>query len=792
MRQSLLKGFYLRDLLIEPTSGTVSGPEGQLHLQPRAIEILLRLAEQPFTLVERDELLRLVWGEGQGSQEALSHAVSELRHGLHDHADDPNIIQTIPRRGYRLIEEPRIRGAAETEETYDANTEDSREGLVNALMRRGVMQAGLAYLVVGWLLIQIVDATAPTLGLPIWVPTMITFTTIIGLPICLVLAWLLEHNKSHLFLDEGKQSGKLLAGLERNYLAIIAAYGIAAFGTSVYQAVVGFKVEAPTETVQIDADELLPIQANSIAVLKFLNINNDEGAQIFSDGLGEDVLDRLARIPGLSVSSRGDSWSLPANATSDQVRRRLRVAYFLEGSVRLVDNDLRIAVQLIESATGFHVLSRSFDTKVDDYMTVQREITDLAVANIRVALPDIAIGDFAIDDVDPDVDAYVMFRRGKFVLDQPPNVASIDQAIEFFRNALEIDPGFSAAHAGICRAYVMLYEMTHERATIELAEAACAAALDSNPNLDVVYTALGKLHMSAGKSTQAASAYRRALEINPRDVLAMQGMAVILDRERQPEDAERLLKQAIDLQPGNWRSINSLGTFYFFNGRYAEAAHIYRQVVFLDPNNWLGHGNMGSALMMTGDFSAALDAIGAALAIQTDAEFLSNKGIVYYYLGEYDRSVEIHRQAANEMPQSHVVWLNLGDALRFSSQPDEAASAYRQAMSISAELLEMDPNNPVDLYVQAWATGSTGDTEQAIFLIDRALSVAPNDPYVRYYDGLLKIGRGEASAAIDALSLAVDMGYPIRMLAADPLVSDLQSEARFMELVRKSSEKSSN
>ena len=785
MRHSLLKGFYLRDLLIEPANGKVSGPDGSTHLQPRAIEILLHLAERPFTLVEREELLHIAWGEGQGSHEALSHAVSELRIGLDDHADDPKLIQTIPKRGYRLIEEPRLLVDTETAESTVEYNSDSDEGLVTALMRRGVMQAGLAYLIVGWLLIQIADATAPILGLPAWVLPLITYATIFGLPICLILAWFLEHNKSHLFLDKGTQSGKLLAGLERNYLVIIAAFGIATLGAGVYQALVGFEVESIIDELTVSEDELLPIDPNSIAVLKFLNINDDEDARIFSDGLGDDVLDQLAQVPGLSVSSRGDSWSLPVNATSDLVRRRLRVAYFLEGSVRLVDDDLRVIVQLIESATGFHVYSRSFDRTVSDYLAVQREITKLTVANLRIALPSHYADTFEVSDSDPDVDAYVMYRRGKFVLDQPPNVASIDQAIEFFQNALEIDPGYSAAHAGICRAYVTLYEMTNNSTNIELAEAACGAALIANPNFGVVYTALGKLHWTAGKVTEASAAYRRALKINPRDVLAMQGMAAILDREQQFEEAERLLKQAINLQPGNWRSIDSLGALYFFHGRYAEAAHTYRQVVFLDPNNWLGHGNMGSALLMTGDFNAALEAIRTALSIEKDAQYLSNIGIIYYYLGEYDRSVQIHRQAADEMPESHVVWVNLGDALRFSSQPDEAANAYRQAMRISAELLAMDPNNPLDLYIQAWATGSSGDVEQAKILIDRALSIAPNDPYVRYYDGLLKNGRGEASAAIDALSLAIDMGYPIRMLAADPLLGDLYGDARFVGLVGK-------
>ena len=783
MQNSLMKGFYLRDLLIEPTNGKVSGPDGDAHLQPRAMEILLQLAEQPFTLIERDELLRKVWGEGQGSQEALSHAVSELRHGLNDHAEDPKLIQTVPRRGYRLIEEPRLTAETEAEVSDDAVSASTDEGLVATLLRRGVMQAGLAYLVVGWLLIQIVDATTPILEFPTWVPPFITYATIGGLPICLILAWLLEHNKGHLFLDKGKQSGKLLAGLERNYLAIIAAYGIAALGAGVYQGLVGFGVETTVDAVLLDEDELLPVQPDSIAVLKFLNISNDESGQLFSDGLGEDVLDRLARVPGLSVSSRGDSWSLPANAPSNLVRRRLRVAYFLEGSVRLVGDDLRIVVQLIDSATGFHIFSRSFDRKLSDYLGVQREITNLTVASLRVALPSNDADTIEIVDSDPDVDAYVMYRRGKAALDRPATEETTDEAISNFEKALEIDEGYSAAHAGICIALVTRHQVTNDNAAIGLAQDACGASLKANPNLDVVYTALGNLYRSTGKTAEAGSAFRRALSINAQDVSAMLGLAAVLEREHQGDAAEALIQKAILLQPGNWQTINSLGAFYFVNGRYTEAAHSYQQVVFLDGNSWLGHGNLGSALMMAGDFSGSLEALRTSLSIEKDAYFLSNLGIIYYYLGQYDRSVEIHLQATEAMPESNSVWLNLGDALHFSSQPDEAVNAYRQAMNLSAELLAVNPHSPEDLCIHSWATAASGDEKQATAIIDRALSVAPNDPYVRYYDGLLKNFRGEETAAIDALELAVNMGYPSRLLAADPLLSDLRADPRFKAIV---------
>ncbi|RLA28249.1 MAG: hypothetical protein DRR15_17590, partial [Gammaproteobacteria bacterium] len=352
MQHSLLKGFYLRDLLIEPASGAVSGPNGNGHLPPKAVALLLYLAEQPFTLVERDELLEAVWGPGKGSQEALSHTISEIRNCLDDHPDDPKLIQTLPKRGYRLLEEPRPVGDVHSTQSINMTVTHDERSFLNTLMRRGVIQAGIAYGIFSWVIIQVVDSITPMLGLPAWIPPFIIYAAIGGMPIVLILAWLLEQSDGRWLVDRGKQSGKIISGLERNYLAILAGFSIALLGAAGYQVFVGFPVPTTTEIVTADEEVLLPVNVNSVAVLRFLNINNDPTAQVFSDGLGEDVLDRLARVPGLAVASRGDSWSLPDNASSDLVRKRLRVAYHLEGSVRLIGDDLRVVVQLIETATG--------------------------------------------------------------------------------------------------------------------------------------------------------------------------------------------------------------------------------------------------------------------------------------------------------------------------------------------------------------------------------------------------------------------------------------------------------
>ena len=783
MQHSLLNGFYLQDLLIEPAFGRVSGPGFETHLKPKAVEVLLYLAERPLELVTRDELLRAVWGENGGSSEALTHAISELRSCCKDHANQPSLIQTVPRRGYRLLQEPRLIDEPEPAAATGVFQPPEDGSFIGDLMRRGVVQAGAAYMVFSWVLIQVADAVTPTLNLPDWFPSLVTYAAIGGFPIVLILAWVFERSEGRWFIDRGKQSGRILSGLERNYLSIVLAYAIAAAGAMTYQFTVGFDVPGAAETHVAEADVLLPVNPHSIAVLKFLNIGNNETGEIFSQGLGEDILDRLARVPGLAVSSRGDSWSLPENASSDLVRRRLRVAYFLEGSVRVIGDELKVVIQLIESATGFHVFSRSFEANLTEHMEVQREITELTVANLRVALPEDQTVDILATEQEPELDAYILFRRGKALLDMPPSSESLEEAVALFEQALAIDTDYSAAHAGLCSAYVGKYELTKNSSEIPLAEAACGAALTVSPNLAVVYTSLGALRISTGDLSAAQQAFHRALEINPRDVDAMRGMASTLEFQQQLDEAERYLQRAIDLQPGNWRNYLALGGLYYFSGRYSQAATAYRQVVFLDPGNWVGQGSLGSALLMTGEFEAAIGPLNTSLEIQEDVYYLSALGAVYYYLGDFGKSVELQRQATELLPQANFAWSNLGDALRFSSDQELSDHAYREAIRTSDDLLETNPSSSFNLYVKAWATAALGHHDEARILMDRALELAPGDPYAHYYDGLLKFTSGRRDEAIASFQNAVHSGYPVAMLAADPLLGDLHGDSRFEAVV---------
>ena len=788
LNSELLHGFRLGDLVIDPIRGQVTGRGKSAHLPPKAAEVLLCLAQRAGDLVTRDELLSTVWGEGRGSQEALGHAISEIRHALNNHHDDPQFIQTLPKRGFRLLVEPALPQADEQSDSQSALDSDHSDnaGLWQLMLRHGVVQAGAAYLVVGWLLIQVADATFSEIGLPDWSQQLITFVVIWGFPLLLLLAWFLEFSKGRIERDRGQQAGGLFGGLERNYLAIFIAYGVAAVGVGSYQYLVGFESSEPAPTLiaeDNDVAEPIPVLDNSLAVLKLLNIDGDARTQAFTDGLSEDILDGLARVPGLFVSARGDSWSMPPNAASDIVRRRLRVANYLEGSVRFIDDKLRVVVQLIDSDTGFHNFSRSFELETADASEMQYEIANLVVANMKIAVDPAVVRDDHYHAPTKSDDAYYFYQLGRRTLFLPPTVENVEKAIEHFDQALSIDDKYPAAFAGRCIAFTTRYRLTNEPQAITLAEEACGEAQAVAPQLQLVLDAVANLYLTTGRHAKAEETFLRALEINPQDVTALTGIALIQRRQQRFDEAERLMLKAIKLQPGNWASINSLGNMYFGMGRYAEAIAEYRKVVYLDPQNFITLGNLASANMMTGDFSAAKVVLEKSIAIEENATFQANLGIVHYYLGEFDESVAAQRRAVELAPESSGNWIGLADALYFSGDESAAHEAYEKARSLAQRQLGVNAEDTEALMYLAWSAAKTGDLDAATAHATRAVSLDPADPYSHYFDALVKLERDDPEAAIEALARAVETNYPLTMLAAEPILDPLKDEPRFVSLL---------
>lgn len=782
MESDLLHGFYLDDRLIEPLKGLVVRDGLSIHLPPKAMEVLLSLASSPTQLITREALFDQVW-DGEGSQGALERAVSEIRNALGDAPNQSKFIQTLSGTGYRLAVQPvptsRHAGGVMAAPAGAGNKEI---GLFDNLKQRGVFEAAIAYLVFGWLIIQVADIVFDQLHLPAWAGTFVTALVIAGFPVVIVLSWFLEFRDGRAVLDQTSHKDSRRRQFSRTYLSVIAALAIAAVGVYVYDSSIGLPQPPAPAPAAAEQVKLPPVLDNSIAVLPFLNLDGGEETQIFSNGLVDDVITRLSRVPGLLVSSRGDAFTLEPNSASSQVRERLRVALYVEGSVQIVGDRMRIIVQLIDSETGFHVLSRSFDRLREDFFDIRDEITRLTVANVRVALPpatrDAAEG---LSD-DPSLDVYVLYRRGVEASLLPDKADTLQEALRWYDAALAQDAEYAAAHAGKCSAYVALYPTTDETRYIGLAETSCARALQLNPNLDVVHTALGKLYFATGKYDLAEASYLAALEIDPNSVDSLGGLGNVYALQRKPAEAEERFRQAIGRHPGDWSAYNSLGFFLYKSGRYGEAAEEFEYVVALDHNNFLGWGNLGAAYMLAGDFESALSTYQRSLAIEPRQTVYSNLGLMYYYLNRPVEAIEALRKSVELSPNDHLAWSNLGDALWMDGRTDESRAAFQTAERFAAAALKVNPNDPGYLMDLAWITAMLDRPQEARVLINRALSVAPDDPYGRYYSGLIRLRAGERGGSLPDFQAALEKGYPVILLAQDPQLEVLHGDPRFRRM----------
>jgi TolB-like protein/tetratricopeptide (TPR) repeat protein/DNA-binding winged helix-turn-helix (wHTH) protein len=785
LNADLLQGFYLGDLVVEPLKGQVIGRAGPRHLPPKAVEVLLCLARTPGELVTRQTLIEDAWGADSGSHEALSHAVGEIRHALDDQVDDPVFIQTLPRRGYRLVVEPTPAILDESSIIIGAKGGVSVNdiGLFENLKRRGVFETALAYLIVGWLLIQIGDIVFAQLHFPQWAGTFVTVLVIAGFPIAITLSWFLEFHHGHAVVDHLSASDLRRRRFSRTYLSVVSSLAIAAFMVYVYDRIIGLPAPETPVTAIADHQLTLPtVVENSLAVLPFVNLDGSNETQLFADALVEDVITYLSRVPGLRVASRGDSYTLAPNTPSQEVRDRLRVELYLEGSVEMSANRMRATVQLINSEDGFHILSRRFDRTRDDFFDLRDEITSLTVANVRVSLPpDLQPSSLKVVEA-PSLNAYVLYRHGIESSRQPTTIDSIASALSWFDAALNVDPEYAAAHAGKCALYVEGYDEMDDPSYIERAESCCATALALNPNLDIVHTSLGDLYMSTGRHNDAEAAYLTALANDSANIDALQGLGFAYQHLKQPLEAENILRRATDVYPGNASSFNSLGVFHFQKGRFEEAVAQFEYAFALRPNDAKYVTNLASTYMMQGNFASAARYFQRAIDIKPTRSAYSNLGLMQLYSGDYDAAVESQRSAVELQPNDLLTRANLGDTLWAAGRLPEARQALQEAEKMAARALEVNPNDPLTIMDMAWIKAGLREHDEARRFIDRATELMPDDPYAHYYDGIIHNRAGNTTQAFVSLQTAVQLGFPKALLAGDPNLANLRGDSRFSDI----------
>jgi serine/threonine protein kinase/Flp pilus assembly protein TadD len=343
-----------------------------------------------------------------------------------------------------------------------------------------------------------------------------------------------------------------------------------------------------------------PVKADtpSIAILSFTNLSRDEDNEYFSDGLAEELLNVLTKIRGLRVAARSSAFAFKGrNAPVAEIGQALGVATVLEGSVRKAGDRLRISVQLIKVADGFHLWSERYDRTLDDIFAVQDDIAQAVVKELRTTLLGEAPDSNASGEARAEIaaaargrgesgEAHRLYLEGRYHANRF-SAEGNTRAIELLKQAVELEPGYALAWAGLSWAHTVaaLKGLSNVLESNSAALDAAQRALALEPELAEAHLAIGIVQVwSMWDWKRAEVSLRKAVELAPGNSEAVRGLAMLYFVLNRLDEALSLARRAGDLDPLSVTNFGILGRIHRVAGRYVEAEEALRKAIAIEPN----------------------------------------------------------------------------------------------------------------------------------------------------------------------------------------------------------------
>jgi TolB-like protein/Flp pilus assembly protein TadD len=393
---------------------------------------------------------------------------------------------------------------------------------------------------------------------------------LVGFPVAMVLAWVFDATAQGIQRTEPLAEAPIDARMRwRAAYGLVVLIGMAGLGYLLYERGVGRAHAGQPHS--------------SIAVLPFTNLSGDASKDYFSDGMSEELLNLLARVPGLQVASRTSAFAYKGrNVDIRQVGQELGVETVLEGSVRQAGEQVRITAQLIDTETGFHLWSETYDRKLEDIFVVQDEIAQAIVNKLRIELAP-KEQQLAQRDKAPtqNVEAYEFYLQGRAIWKRRGE-ENLRRAIELYQAALGRDPAFARASAALASAFVVLpgysEEKRDEEKYLPLAEQAARQALALDPNIGEAHAVLAQINSERGNLLDAESGFFFAISLEPNEPTPHHWYSILLQKVGRLDAALTQARRAYELDPGSPIIAANLSSVYLLRNdddqalRYAQLA----------------------------------------------------------------------------------------------------------------------------------------------------------------------------------------------------------------------------
>jgi len=520
---NLSNGFRIGDWDVLPLEGRIvraaNGHSETRRVRRKAMDVLCAIAAQPGQVVERDDLLAAVWGRTAVTDEPLTSTIGELRRLLGEIPGERRYIETIPKRGYRLL--AAVEPLATAPQVPPAAAESVGQSAAPAARR----------------------------------PPIARFDWKVLVAVPLVLA------------------------------AVLFAWQ------------------------RLSEPDAVPIPDDSIAVLPFEDLSPQGNQDYFAEGLAEELITLLTRVPALRVAARNSAFSFRGgNLAVEQIAERLKVAHVLTGSVQRSGNQVRVTAQLVDARAGYQLWSDVYDRTLDDIFAIQDDIAGQVMEQLRLQLLG---GELSVRETDPR--AYTLYLQARHVGRQHTR-EGLERAAELYRQALAIDDQYLPAWNELAGVYFNLTgiaEIPRDEG-FRLAREAAFKALAVDPAYAPAYDRLGWLAMYQDNDLRAAAEhYRRALELEPGNDAILSNAAVLAVALGRLDDAIALLRAGALRDPVSAVAHANLANAYLLARRYPEAERSIRSALMLSPQYAGAHYRLARVLLAQGDLEGARQALAA-------------------------------------------------------------------------------------------------------------------------------------------------------------------------------------
>jgi serine/threonine-protein kinase len=407
----------------------------------------------------------------------------------------------------------------------------------------------------------------------------------------------------------------------------------------------------------------------SVAVLPFVNMSADPDNEYFSDGMTEEIINALAQVKDLRVAARTSSFSFKGKSHDvAAVGTKLNVATVLEGSVRKADTKLRITAQLINVADGYHLWSERYDREMDDVFAIQDEIATRIADRLKVKLvggPDEPL----VKPPTENLEAYQLYLKGRHLWNRR-NKAGLEQAVEYFEQAIAEDSSFALAYSGLADAYLLLGSYGHltRAESHSRAKAAAEQALALDETLAEAHTSRGQVLRSERDWRGEEEEYRRAIELNPSYATAHQWYATLLCALDRMDEALGEIRRAEELDPLSHAISVTVGVILLLARDYDGAIEQLHKTLELEPHFFSAHQVLGGAYALKGRYEQAIAATERAIELNPDSpDQLGGRATIYALWGRREKALELveEAKARGDDPSAIAgVYAQLGDADR--------------------------------------------------------------------------------------------------------------------------------